>query len=490
MALLATWMGRLAPLLGNSTLLDLTLPGAHDAMTYDLSTTLSDGYEGLGPVLSKLLHGLSPLVAGEFVRQQGQTQGLNVTAMLDHGIRFIDFRIMFTDAPGGIFDRDWFCLHGCQTVRTAISYLREVHAWMEAHPTEILVFWASRHGDDQATGDDAYPSTTAAQRQLFWSEVNSTFGPMLFDSSTGALNATPVAELLRRGQRLVWLANDWVQSTGRSPRALDAAAVLHNQLSGASDDFPRAGAAQAASFRTAALQRTVDARAGKLWLLSMAAGPPEAAITRAAMLHFLRLLPAREREEQTRACAADYRVPGLAEWCPPTLMDVSLLVNYYAQRTLEQAYRELSRAHLELSNKGPDLPHAIYIDGIAEGGTIRTGTALLSPLWRQASSASAKGGHGPNSAPERAAATVEEQEDAAAAMRRRLDDGHATTSYAFVATLLGANVRRLCAARRSDSVSDMVSACASLLAEVEAARALAPLTLWNDTARGRRLNWP
>ena len=41
--------------LRNATLLDLSLPGTHDSMTYDLSDTLSDGYEGMGPVVSAIL---------------------------------------------------------------------------------------------------------------------------------------------------------------------------------------------------------------------------------------------------------------------------------------------------------------------------------------------------------------------------------------------------------------------------------------------------
>jgi len=450
MALLATWMSRLVPLLGNSTLLDLTLPGAHDAMTYDLSTTVSDGYEGIGPVISKLLHGVSPLIAGEFVRQQGQSQGLNITTMLDNGIRFIDFRIMYTDAPKGVFDRDWYCLHGCQTVRTAMSYLREVRAWMLAHPTEVLVIWASRHGDDSATGTDAYPSTTPAQRQQFWSAVNSTFGALLFDSSAGALNATPVAELLRRGQRLVWLANDWKESTGSSARALDSATQLHNQLSTSTDNVPATLAAQAALFRAAPQQREADKRAGRLWLVSMADAPPDGVFEEAALLRFL---PFVAKEKHARQCAADLHIPGLAEWCPPTLMDVSLLNNYYAQRALEAAYLD----------PAADLPHAIYIDAIADGGAIRTGTAPLNPL--------------------RLPPSVEPS--SAAASRRRLGS-HETVGYAYVATLLGANLRRLCAAQGAVPSS----ACASLQAEVEAARALAPLTLWNDTERGRLDNWP
>ena len=153
--MLSSWLARLSPLLGtNTTLLDLTLPGVHDAMTYDLSTTLSDGYEGMGPVISKLLHAVTPAVAGSFVRTQGQTQGINITAMLDAGIRFIDFRIMYSDRPLGIFDRDWYCLHGDQTKQTALTYLKEVRTWMDANPGEIVVFWASRHGDNGPTGTD------------------------------------------------------------------------------------------------------------------------------------------------------------------------------------------------------------------------------------------------------------------------------------------------------------------------------------------------
>ena len=46
-------------------------------------------------------------MAGNFIRQLGQTQGLNITRMLDNGIRFIDFRIMYTDAPGKLTSKDW-----------------------------------------------------------------------------------------------------------------------------------------------------------------------------------------------------------------------------------------------------------------------------------------------------------------------------------------------------------------------------------------------
>ena len=129
-----------------------------------------------------------------------------MTAQLDAGIRFIDFRIMFTAKPNTVNkDKDWYCLHGCQTYHTALSYLKEVsgsgsgsgsgggsgfvfhnmtvlphrllskvplaltayacpdariasrlppfvlqaRAWLDAHPKEIVTFWASRHGDSR-----------------------------------------------------------------------------------------------------------------------------------------------------------------------------------------------------------------------------------------------------------------------------------------------------------------------------------------------------
>eukprot|EP00978_Attheya_sp_CCMP212_P022983 scaffold69523_cov51-Attheya_sp.AAC.2 len=90
---------------GKLSLLDLSLPGTHDSMTYDLSLTVSE--EGLDNFyrISEALHfwskwsGKSPdLSSGEiedFLRLQAQTQKLSITAQLDNGIRFIDFRIMF-----------------------------------------------------------------------------------------------------------------------------------------------------------------------------------------------------------------------------------------------------------------------------------------------------------------------------------------------------------------------------------------------------------
>lgn len=86
---------------GSSTLLDLSLPGTHDSMTYDLSLTISDDAIYHMGLLDDALHassgGLLNILPGdieEFLRLQSKTQQLNIVQQLDNGIRFIDFRIM------------------------------------------------------------------------------------------------------------------------------------------------------------------------------------------------------------------------------------------------------------------------------------------------------------------------------------------------------------------------------------------------------------
>ncbi|KAH8050016.1 phosphoric diester hydrolase [Aureococcus anophagefferens] len=98
-----------------STLLDLSLPGTHDALTYDLSTTVSEAGIDDHPALAAVLHARRRRVAeavGAFVRGQAQTQALNVSAQLDAGVRFVDFRVMYTSG-------DWYGLHLLQTRRPA-----------------------------------------------------------------------------------------------------------------------------------------------------------------------------------------------------------------------------------------------------------------------------------------------------------------------------------------------------------------------------------
>ena len=51
--------------------------------------------------------------------------------MLNGGIRFIDFRIMYTKGPDRAFgEKDWYCLHGCESQHKAIEYLKQIRKWL------------------------------------------------------------------------------------------------------------------------------------------------------------------------------------------------------------------------------------------------------------------------------------------------------------------------------------------------------------------------
>ncbi|CAK9109332.1 unnamed protein product [Durusdinium trenchii] len=335
-------------------------------MTYDLSDTLSDGYEGMGPVISNILHAVTPLVAGRFVREQGQTQGISITDMLNGGARFIDFRIMYTRGPDrAIGEKDWYCLHGCESQKKALEYLKDVRTWMDAHPQELVVLWASRHGNTGACGTDQYPDTTPQVRQAFFKQVQEVFGELLFNS-TQRLNETSVLSLQKRNQRLVWLATDYVESTESSPLAVDAKSI-DNQLVNSGH-----GLGAIKFLRQGGPKRRDSSAQNRFLLMSMAAGVAKEAIEAAAKIEFLPNVFG-THDKWRKECAATSGVPNMT-FCPKYLMEWSLMTNFYNQKVIDMAYVE-GAADLDV-----DFPNAIYLDAMDLGGLIRTGTATINPL--------------------------------------------------------------------------------------------------------------
>ena len=84
------WMRWMLPAIENLTLLDLSLPGSHDTLTYDLSTLLSDGEVPHFVREYEQFEGIN-----DFIRRQAVAQGLSVTSQLDNGMRFLDVRMMY-----------------------------------------------------------------------------------------------------------------------------------------------------------------------------------------------------------------------------------------------------------------------------------------------------------------------------------------------------------------------------------------------------------
>eukprot|EP00929_Paragymnodinium_shiwhaense_P001067 TRINITY_DN101295_c0_g1_i1.p1 TRINITY_DN101295_c0_g1~~TRINITY_DN101295_c0_g1_i1.p1 ORF type:complete len:465 (+),score=47.19 TRINITY_DN101295_c0_g1_i1:111-1505(+) len=429
---LSNWMGQLEPVVEDATLLDLSMPGSHDTMTYDLSDAVAEGYEGLGPVVSKILHTVTPVVAGRFIREQGQTQGLDIVAQLNAGVRFIDFRIMYTDTPDKLFShKDWYNLHGCQSKSPALEYLKNVHTWLEAHPKEVLVFWVSRHGNSDPTGTDQYPATTPAERQKFFESVQTLFGSMMHNATLGALKDTPMNELWKRGTQVIWYAADYKESTASSPLAIDAVHV-DNQLPGVGYGYGSIGL-----FRSGKAHRESMKAQDKFFLMSLA-GSDSCTIEYRA---FLTYLPIIEKDSNTKKCAQCYKLPGMTDSCPMSLQETGQINNYYNQIVLEGAFNEGE------NNTAVDFPNAIYIDGLDADGKIRTGTDRLNPKML-----------GSNTDPQ-------------------------TAGYGYSATVIAATVRRLCRASTAVGCKDLTDA-------VNSARAKHPVQTWDDAAHGRLASPP
>ena len=61
---LPDWMGKVLSVIGDSALLDLSIPGTHDTLTYDLSTTVAEGGIDEMYKLAEFLHNHTDQVPG------------------------------------------------------------------------------------------------------------------------------------------------------------------------------------------------------------------------------------------------------------------------------------------------------------------------------------------------------------------------------------------------------------------------------------------
>eukprot|EP00911_Craspedida_sp_UC1_P002858 UC1_evm3s2093 len=447
---LPNWMGVLAPVIANQTLLDLSLPGTHDSMTYDLSTTFSDGANDLPLPVAWVLHEFRHLAPGAFVRNQSKTQGLSMRLQLENGVRFIDFRNMWTSPPNASATaaHDWYCLHMMESNGRALAYLTEARDFLREHPSEILVLWFSRHGSQCLSGQGQYPGVSPRVKQAFWAQVEALFDGMLMDSSQNngeeAPNRTTYAEMVATGRRVVAYTSDYSEFTGNSTRAIDACAI-DNQLGTSMSDFPGSVAGLLGAFATANITKAQDKARGRFYLKSLAAGPPDAQITYAAEMHFVPATAAAAAQK----CAALFNVPGMTEWCPTTLQDGAQLQNYYSQAALDAVITH--NLH---------LPHAIYINAVAEGGAIRTGTALFSSSGREG---------GDNTDGKTSSSSTSD------------------ASFAYVDTFALYNVRQACAHAIPMPPANV---CAAIAAELAQRRAMRPMRHWSDPTHGRLVGWP
>ena len=431
---LPDWMKTTLPVIQNLTILDLSLPGTHDSLTYDLSLTVSDGGIDDYPELSKLLNHFSNLIPGQiedFIRTQARTQGLSITQQLDNGVRFIDFRHMMES------DGSWYSLHMLQSNQYALGYLAEIRDWLLSHDGEIVVVWMTKHGSELAVGEDAFPGVTPSQKQAYWKQVVDLMENLIIDTRVSQPNKTPIHELIANKHRFIPYVGDFVEFTGPlSFHAMDGK-LMDNELGSSIESESDAYRSEIIAFSSANERKLKDKPDNKSYLRSMATSSPSCQIEAAAYLKFD---PLANKIEQLKSCTEDcFDVPSL-HWCPETLMDLAQLGAYYKQISLETCYNNF--------DSGCSFPNGIYLDSLDYDGTIRVGTTLP---WGV----------------EKVGDNVENK----------------LANYPYVDTLIGCNIKSACE-------SSYQPICEELLELIEERRAKFEIKRWEDDVYGRSKSWP
>ena len=421
------------PIIGNQTLMDLALPGTHDTLTYDLSTTVADSANDLPSVVSWFLHEFSWALPiewlGEFIRLEAQTQTLDVVQQLEAGVRFLDLRQIYTLPPDKLVgSKDWYGLHMVQTKTPMFDYLSQIKQFVETNPSEVIALFLSRHGSTTATGSDQYPGISVAQKHAWWSRIKDLFGDLLFDAGARRVNETSLATLVSLGQRVVVYVADHAEFTGGDTRAIDSSSHMINDgakvdLADIAKSLP---SADAVFTHTRAVRETLRRR-DTFYLVSLA-GSVETAIAEGnaecAVLHALHVSTAKAAQ----ACSRKFHIPNMTSFCPNGLLEQERLRNFYQAIYLDKVITNRS-------SYAP--PGAIYLDVLGPDGTVRTDT-------------------------------IE-------------SDAH---GFAYVDTLLLWNVLTAC------DLSQQQPMCDKAQNELNARRSLNPLYRWDDPAHGRHASWP
>eukprot|EP00164_Ancoracysta_twista_P000941 GFYU01001233.1.p1 GENE.GFYU01001233.1~~GFYU01001233.1.p1 ORF type:complete len:487 (-),score=162.24 GFYU01001233.1:119-1579(-) len=445
---MANWMGKLSPVLGDLTLLDISVPITHDTLTYDLDTTVSNGAWDGHPTISKLLHLFHWIAPGGWIRDEARTQGLDVVGQLNNGVRFLDFRMM---KDGSNAEHDWYTLHFVQGKTKAEEYMKAIRKWVDEHPTEVIYFYTSRHGGVCEKGDEAFPGVSDSDKQKYWKVIKSIFDGVMFDPRDSQLNKTSLKELVSKNQRVVMAIGSFDEFTGNDPFAIDACALRGNRpystpavLATVDEAAATVANVQLVSDPAASYYRNkynkwmpefdaeqsiVANKAKNVFTSEWVEGDPPTD-DQMVQAFYLAHVPF-FKDSHKKKCIGYYGIKGM-DWCPPGLLDNSQLQNYYLQFALEEAHQ-----------KQLTLP-SIAVNVLDQDGTIRTDVQPFTP-------------------------------------------GSATLSngYAFVDTLLASNVRYAC-----KNVSAGKPECDTLAKMIEDRRAKYPLRKVDDATHGRLTDIP
>jgi hypothetical protein len=461
---LANWMGYMQPYFQKRTLFEMSLPGTHDTVTYDLTTNVASA-AWKDTLANSMLHAIKDIpggsaLLGEAAKPLAVAQTLNVTQQLDAGARFLDIRA--TWEPD---EKKWYGYHTVLTANTLESYLQEIAGWVRKHPSEIVVIWLSFHGEECPKDHGKTPTFIGATPTAYSSLAS------LFEDAFGALLATAddstYAEYLKSGQRVLVYALDYQRfPSDFQAKAFDSCPssgcpggrcggtgrlASKGGICGCSvDDLTNVvpGGGVPAGFNqylsTFGAEQATRQKSRSLQLVSAAASAPSSTdfiVAQVVLAHFHNLAT----KETVSDCRAAFSLPpeALSQLdCPPDLGAISRAINFYLQRSLDYA--------LEQQDSEPQwgLPMALYLDQLLADGTIDTGAV-------------AGGGLGANQ-----------------------------SKYAFVPALLCSAAKPLDCDDSDPKRAYPDFGCSDIQKTVQGLLSAAPYKTYKDDSSGRIADWP
>ena len=130
---------------------------------------------------------------------------------------------------------DWYSLHCLESNKLALEYLKELKNWMLSHPSEVVVLWMTKHGSEDATGDDAYPGVKPSDKQAYWSQIVDLMDGLIIDTTVSSPNSTAINDLVARGHRLIPYVGDYAEFTGDLSKYAMDGSLMDNQLGSSVD---------------------------------------------------------------------------------------------------------------------------------------------------------------------------------------------------------------------------------------------------------------
>eukprot|EP00760_Papus_ankaliazontas_P011440 PhM_4_TR14775/c0_g1_i1/m.74195 len=378
----SSWMTNLDDLLSDATLLDITLPGSHDSLSYDLSTTVAMNANSIDRSVARIAHDLHSLIprVGEYIRRQAQTQTIDVIQQLEAGIRFFDVRVTFT-APASESSSshervlDWYGVHFTQTNHPVWTYLDDINSWLIEHPKEVIVLWISQHG--RACGN-VFPGATKTNIQSLYRRIINTFSPDRIVSTP--LNTTRFESMWKRKQQVVVFGDIHKNKNEFDGLIKPSCERLENRAEAPGvENVAEANRVLMSELMNQNNNNNDRKHLDQFWLRSITSPPPEQQIKSAFLLEFVFSRPSQQsggNSAISKKCAMSFSIPGMVSWCPRTLLDTVRLRNFYTQLPFEKVVAEIlfkqqkqrRRNHYQIT-----LPMAFYADGILADGSLDIG---------------------------------------------------------------------------------------------------------------------